>query len=226
MLYRPLKRLLDIGGALVGLVVLSPLLILVFFVVRAKLGKPALFRQWRPGKDGRPFLIAKFRTMRTPTVGPEIDNDDSARITPLGVFLRKTSIDELPQLWNVLRGDMSLVGPRPLLMEYLDLYTPEQARRHDVRPGITGLAQVNGRNALSWEEKFEIDLQYVEGQSFLLDLSILYKTLAHLVRRDGISAPNAATAPRFRGASGAQATPVDAGGGSTSQLNHIHPELV
>jgi lipopolysaccharide/colanic/teichoic acid biosynthesis glycosyltransferase len=197
--YEPLKRLLDISVSLIGLVVLLPLLILIFFIVRADLGAPALFLQWRPGKNGRPFLMVKFRTMRAPTGESEIGDADSERITPVGAFLRNMSIDEIPELWNVLRGDMSIVGPRPLLMEYIELYTPEQARRHDVRPGITGLAQVNGRNLLSWEEKFELDVQYVEHKSFLLDLQILYKTLLQLARRNGISAPNEATAPRFRG---------------------------
>lgn len=156
-----------------------------------------LFRQMRPGLGGRPFTLFKFRTMRD-TRGPNGELlDDRQRLTPLGRLLRALSIDELPQLWNVLRGEMSLVGPRPLLMEYLDRYTPEQARRHEVRPGITGWAQVNGRNALSWEEKFSLDVWYVENWGLMLDLRILARTLWHVLKRDRISSPGHATMPEF-----------------------------
>jgi len=194
------KPLLDRAAAALGLVVLSPVLGVVAGLVRVKLGSPVLFRQTRPGLHGAPFTLVKFRTMtdaRTPdgTLLP-----DAERLPPFGQFLRSSSLDELPELWNVLRGDMSLVGPRPLLMRYLDRYTPEQARRHDVRPGVTGLAQVSGRNALGWDEKFALDAEYVERMSLRLDLWILWQTLAKVVRREGISAGQHATMPEFMGA--------------------------
>lgn len=194
-----LKRLLDVvlsGGALV---VLSPVLMIVWIAVRRRLGAPALFRQMRPGLNGRPFEMIKFRTMHD-ALGPDGSPlPDSERLTPFGRWLRATSLDELPELWNVFKGDMSLVGPRPLLMEYLPLYTPEQARRHEVRPGISGWAQVNGRNAVSWERKFELDVWYVDRHNLWLDLKIIFMTLRRIVRRDGISAPGSPTADKFGG---------------------------
>ena len=193
------KRLFDIVVAATALLVLSPLLLLVALAVRLDLGSPVLFRQQRPGLRGRPFELVKFRTMRDDAaVGTDIKGD-ARRLTRFGAFLRKTSLDELPELWNVLRGDMSLVGPRPLLMQYLGRYTPEQARRHEVRPGLTGWAQVNGRNALSWEEKFALDVWYVDHRSFWLDLKILVRTARHVLRPSGISAAGEATMPEFMG---------------------------
>ncbi len=194
-----MKRLLDIVGALVGLFLFSPLLVIVAFLVRRNLGTPVLFRHTRPGLQGRPFQMLKFRSMRD-AFGPDGQAlPDEQRLTRFGRWLRASSLDELPELWNVLRGDMSLIGPRPLLMEYLELYTPEQARRHEMRPGITGWAQVNGRNAISWEDKFKLDVWYVEHQSFLLDTRILWLTLWRVLRRDGISAVGEATTSRFTG---------------------------
>lgn len=194
-----MKRLFDMLVAGAGLILLAPLLVAVAVAVAIGLGRPILFRQVRPGLGGRPFTLLKFRTMRD-AVGPDRSSlPDSARLTPLGIFLRTWSLDELPELWNVIRGDMSLVGPRPLLTEYLPLYTPDQARRHDVRPGITGWAQVNGRNALSWDEKFALDLWYIDHRSFLLDLKILALTLRNVLARHGINAENNATMPRFTG---------------------------
>jgi sugar transferase EpsL len=200
-LFRPLslKRLIDFLFALIGLILLSPLLALTAVLIRTRLGSPILFRQTRPGKDGRAFSMLKFRTMLDAVGADGQPLPDAARLTGLGTFLRSTSLDELPELWNVLRGDMSLVGPRPLLMEYMPLYNPRQARRHDVRPGITGWAQINGRNAISWEQKFELDVWYVENQSLGLDLKILFLTVWKVIRRDGISAEGDATMPKFRG---------------------------
>jgi lipopolysaccharide/colanic/teichoic acid biosynthesis glycosyltransferase len=200
MAYNPmLKRLFDIIASAVGLLLLAPVIAVVAFQIRRKLGSPVLFRQVRPGKDGKPFQMIKFRTMRD-----AIDKDgnplpDSERMTPFGAFLRSTSLDELPELWNVLKGDMSLVGPRPLLMEYLPLYSKEQYRRHEVRPGVTGWAQVNGRNAISWEDKFTLDVWYVENRSFWLDLKIIYLTVKKVLVRDGISAEGEATMSKFTG---------------------------
>ena len=191
-----MKRLLDLVLAAVGLVVLSPLLLALALAVRLGLGAPILFRQVRPGLHGRPFTLYKFRSLLEDAGGVRTDEE---RLTRLGSLLRRTSLDELPELWNVLRGDMSLVGPRPLLMEYLPLYTPEQARRHEVRPGITGWAQINGRNAISWEEKFRLDLWYVEHRSVWLDLRILALTLVRVIAGEGISEPGQATATPFRG---------------------------
>ena len=193
-----MKRAFDLLVSAVALLVLSPLLVLIALLVLADLGRPVLFRQRRPGLDGRPFELVKFRTMRADSGGAGVAGD-SARLTRLGRFLRATSLDELPELWNVARGEMSLVGPRPLLMQYLDRYTPEQARRHDVRPGLTGWAQVNGRNALSWEEKFALDTWYVDHRSFALDLRILLMTVGKLLRPRGISAEGSATMPEFMG---------------------------
>ncbi|MFC3862725.1 sugar transferase [Deinococcus antarcticus] len=195
----PEKRWLDLLVASVGLAILSLPMLGLAVLVRQKLGSPVLFAQVRPGLNGKPFTMYKFRTM-TEERGPDGELlPDSVRLTSFGKFLRSTSLDELPELWNVLKGDMSLVGPRPLLMEYLPLYTERQARRHEVRPGITGWAQVNGRNALSWDEKFEHDVWYVENRSLFLDLKILLMTLQKVVKRDGISAQGEATMPRFRG---------------------------
>jgi lipopolysaccharide/colanic/teichoic acid biosynthesis glycosyltransferase len=193
------KRFFDVLVAVSGLLVLWPVLALVALAVRLMLGSPILFRQTRPGLHGIPFELLKFRTMRNVSEGQAITLSDEQRLTRFGALLRHASLDELPQLINVLRGDMSLVGPRPLLMEYLPLYSPRQARRHQVRPGITGWAQVNGRNAISWEEKFEHDVWYVDNQSFGLDMKILFMTLAHLFQRKDISHAGHATMPRFTG---------------------------
>lgn len=196
------KRLFDIliGGSM--LLLLLPLLLALSLLIFLRMGRPVLFRQTRPGLHGRSFEMLKLRTMRD-----AVDRDgnplaDSERITPLGQFLRSTSLDELPELWNVLKGDMSLVGPRPLLMEYLPLYSAEQARRHEVRPGVTGWAQVNGRNALSWEQKFALDVWYVDNRSLALDGRIMVMTLVKVLKRDGISADGEATMPRFEGRAG------------------------
>ncbi len=196
-----MKRVTDIIFAIFMLFVVAPAMLFLAAVIRIKLGSPIFFRQTRPGLHGQPFEMIKFRTM---TDARDADGrllSDAERLTSFGRFLRAASLDELPELWNVLRGDMSLVGPRPLLMEYLPLYTPEQARRHEVRPGITGWAQVNGRNALSWEEKFQLDVWYVDHQSFWLDINILLLTMKKVLLRDGISAAGEATMPRFTGTS-------------------------
>ena len=194
-----MKRLLDIIGAATGLLLLSPVLLYIAWKLRRQIGAPVLFRQIRPGKNGEPFQMFKFRTMSNATAPDGTLLPDAARLTPLGQKLRATSLDELPELWNVLKGDMSLVGPRPLLMEYLPLYTPEQARRHTLRPGITGWAQINGRNALSWEEKFALDVWYVDHQSLKLDIKILWRTIQKVIARDGISAEGEATMHKFTG---------------------------
>lgn len=194
-----LKRLFDLVIASFALLLLSPALLLVAWLVHRRLGSPVLFRQVRPGLDGKPFEMVKFRTMRDAfdTGGNALP--DAVRLTPFGRFLRSTSLDELPELWNVIKGDMSLVGPRPLLMEYLPLYSKEQARRHKVRPGITGWAQVNGRNAVSWSEKFALDIWYVDNRSLFLDIRILLLTIKKVVVRDGIVAEGQATASKFTG---------------------------
>ena len=194
-----LKRLLDIVGALLGLLLLSPVFLGITLVVRRRMGPPALFSQLRAGLEGRPFRLYKFRSMTDARDGDGSLLPDADRLTPLGVFLRRTSLDELPQLWNVLCGAMSLVGPRPLLLEYVPLYDERQRKRLSVKPGITGWAQINGRNALTWEEKFELDVWYVEHRSLRLDLKILAATAWKVLRREGISAPGAATMPPFRG---------------------------
>jgi len=196
------KRLFDLALTLPGLVVLSPLLAFIALMVRAKLGSPVLFRQVRPGLGGRPFTIYKFRTMTDARGSDGKLLPDGERLTRFGRFLRSASLDELPELFNVLKGDMSLVGPRPLLMEYLDRYTPEQARRHEVKPGITGWAQVNGRNALGWEQKFAMDVWYVDHRSLRLDAKIILRTIGKVLARDGISAAGEATMPRFTGSPG------------------------
>lgn len=204
--YRIAKRTIDIIGSTTGLMLTSPLTIPAAVAIRVTMGSPILFRQQRPGQGGKPFHILKFRTMRHLRPGEDMLASDGDRITRLGHFLRQTSIDELPTLLNVLKGDMSLVGPRPLLMRYLDRYTPRQARRHDVKPGITGWAQVNGRNALNWEAKFEHDVWYVEHQSLGLDLKILFGTVGKVLQRDGISAQGQATMTEFMGVHNAHAT--------------------
>ncbi len=196
------KRCLDVSVAAAGLVLLSPVLLLVAIGVRFLIGSPVLFTQVRPGLCSRPFRIYKFRTMLD-ACGPDgASLPDAQRMVPFGRFLRSTSLDELPELWNVLAGDMSLVGPRPLLTEYLPLYTPEQARRHDVRPGITGWAQVNGRNESSWEERFVLDVWYVDHRSLRLDLWILCRTVGNVLGRKGISHAGEATMPRYTGRPG------------------------
>ncbi|MGN6594511.1 sugar transferase [Sphingopyxis terrae] len=194
-----IKRLVDVLVAALALLLLSPVIVVTALAVARKMGRPVFFRQVRPGLHGAPFGMIKFRTMRDAVGADGSLLPDAERLTPLGQWLRATSLDELPELWNVLTGEMSLVGPRPLLMQYLPLYSPEQARRHLVRPGVTGWAQVNGRNALSWEEKFALDVWYVDNRSFWLDLRILALTALKVVRRDGISAAGDATMPAFTG---------------------------
>ena len=194
-----IKRGIDVMGAGLGLIVLSPFLLLIILAIRIKMGGPVLFRQMRPGLRGKPFYMYKFRTMTNKRNAAGELLPDEMRLTWLGHFLRTTSLDELPELFNVLKGEMSLVGPRPLLMQYMDRYTPEQARRHEVKPGITGWAQVNGRNAISWEEKFALDVWYVDNRSLWLDIKILAITIWKVFRREGISARGEATMPEFRG---------------------------
>lgn len=198
MTYDRIKRVIDVVVAVVALGLTAPLQAVLALLVRAKLGSPVLFRQQRPGKDEKLFELVKFRTMKP------INSDaglvsDKQRLIPLGRFLRSTSLDELPTLWNVLKGDMSLVGPRPLLVQYLDRYSPEQRRRHEVRPGVTGLAQVSGRNALSWDEKLALDTAYVGRRSLRLDASIVLRTVSSVLRRHGIAAEGEATMPEFMG---------------------------
>jgi lipopolysaccharide/colanic/teichoic acid biosynthesis glycosyltransferase len=194
-----MKRFLDLLVSALCLMLLALPLLALAVLIRYQLGRPVLFCQMRPGLKGRPFNMIKFRTM-TQELGPDgALLPDAQRFTPLGRFLRASSLDELPELWNVLRGEMSLVGPRPLLMEYLPLYSPEQARRHEVRPGITGWAQVNGRNAISWSDKFELDVWYIDHSSLWLDVRILWLTVRKVLVRDGISAAGEATMPKFEG---------------------------
>ena len=194
-----LKRAFDIAASASALVVLSPVLAITAHKVKKELGSPVLFRQTRPGLHGKPFEMIKFRTMKDATDKEGNALPDSERLTDFGKKLRASSLDELPELWNVLKGDMSLVGPRPLLMEYLPLYNAEQAKRHNVRPGVTGYAQVNGRNSLSWEDKFKLDTWYVEHQSLWLDMKILLKTVKKVIIKDGISAEGEATMTKFTG---------------------------
>lgn len=194
-----LKRLLDIVIASIALVLLSPLYFYVAHKVKKNLGSPVLFRQVRPGLNGKPFEMIKFRTMKDAVDAEGNPLPDSERLTPFGKMLRSTSLDEMPELWNVIKGDMSVVGPRPLLMEYLPLYNEEQAKRHNVRPGMTGHAQVNGRNAISWEEKFKLDTWYVENQSIWLDFKIMLKTVQKVIAKDDISAEGEATITKFTG---------------------------
>ena len=193
------KRLFDIVASASGLIFLSPVFLILIYLIRKNLGEPVFFTQERPGKDGKPFKMIKFRSMRD-----AVDNDgnplpDSERLTPFGKKLRATSLDELPELWNVLKGEMSLVGPRPLLMSYLPLYNEFQNRRHEMRPGVTGWAQVNGRNALSWDEKFAHDIWYIDHYSFWLDMKILFLTVKKVFIKEGISAEGEATMPYFTG---------------------------
>ncbi len=196
------KRVLDVVIAVAALVLLSPLLLVVAFMVLLVLGRPVLLRQWRPGLFGRPFVIYKFRTMTEERDAEGTLLPDEQRLTRFGLFLRHTSLDELPELYNVLKGDMSLVGPRPLLMRYLGRYSAEQMRRHDIRPGITGWTQVNGRNALTWDEKFALDLWYVDNQSLGLDLKILVLTMWKALKREGITRPGWVTTEEFWGVHG------------------------
>ncbi|HEV2080929.1 MAG TPA: sugar transferase [Brevundimonas sp.] len=194
-----IKRAFDVIVATCALVALSPVMAVLWVMVRARLGAPALFRQERPGLGGRPFLMIKFRTMRDAVGADGALLPDEERLTPFGLWLRSTSLDELPELWNVIRGDMSLVGPRPLLMEYLPLYSPQEARRHEVRPGVTGWAQVNGRNAISWDEKFRLDLEYVDRRSFAMDFRILLLTVRKVLRSEGVSPDTQVIMERFKG---------------------------
>ena len=194
-----LKRLLDIIIAAIALILLSPLYAFVAYKVKKNLGSPVLFRQVRPGLHGKPFEMIKFRTMRDAADAQGKSLPDSERLTPFGKMLRSSSLDEMPELWNVIKGDMSIVGPRPLLTEYLPLYNKEQAKRHNVRPGMTGHAQVNGRNAIGWEEKFKLDTWYVDNQSTLLDFKIMFKTVHKVLAKDDISAEGEATMTKFVG---------------------------
>jgi sugar transferase EpsL len=197
--YRRVKRLLDVAGAILGLAICALPMLLIALAIRMRLGSPVIYRQQRPGLHGQPFTLLKFRTM---TDARDADGHllpDAERLTRLGRFLRRTSLDELPELINVLRGEMSLVGPRPLLMQYLERYTPQQARRHEVRPGLTGWAQINGRNAISWEQKFALDVWYVDHQSLWLDVKILFWTVGRVLRREGINQAGQATINEFMG---------------------------
>ncbi|MFZ6041301.1 sugar transferase [Vibrio natriegens] len=196
-----MKRLFDFCASLCGLILLSPIIALVAWKIRKNLGSPVLFRQKRPGLKGKPFEMVKFRTMKDAVDAQGNPLPDSERMTPFGDKLRNSSLDELPELWNVLKGDMSLVGPRPLLMQYLPLYSKEQARRHDVRPGVTGWAQINGRNAISWEDKFKLDVWYVDNRSFWLDIKILFLTVKKVFVKEGISADGHVTIEPFTGQS-------------------------
>ena len=194
-----MKRLFDLIVSLFLIIILSPVILVAGLLVLAAMGSPVLFKQVRPGYKGRPFTIYKFRTMtgQTDKAGEQLTDEE--RLTGMGRFLRRFSLDELPQLFNVVKGDLSFVGPRPLLMEYIPLYTPEQARRHDVRPGITGLAQVKGRNAITWEERFDLDIYYIDHRSFRLDMKILVDTAFKVISKEGISAEGFATMPKFTG---------------------------
>lgn len=194
-----LKRFFDIVISLFVLILFSPIYLFLAYKVKKNLGSPVLFKQIRPGLHGKPFEMVKFRTMKDAVDAQGNPLPDAERLTPFGKMLRATSLDELPEFWNVLKGEMSLVGPRPLLMEYLPLYNERQAKRHEVKPGITGYAQVNGRNAISWEQKFELDTWYVENRSFCLDIKILFKTVWKVVAKDDINAVNDATMPKFEG---------------------------
>lgn len=193
------KRIFDFSLSAIAIILLCPIFLIVAWKIRCKLGSPILFRQVRPGLHGIPFEMIKFRTMRDALDAEAQPLPDAERMTAFGSFLRSSSLDELPELWNVLRGDMSLVGPRPLLIEYLPLYSPEQYRRHDVRPGVTGWAQINGRNALGWEKKFKLDMWYVDNQSLWLDIKILFLTVKKVLMRDGISAEGEVTMAKFKG---------------------------
>ncbi len=206
--YDPLKRAIDVVVAGTALVVSSPVQAVVAVLVARDLGRPVLFRQERPGKDGRPFTMVKFRSMRSAPDGTS-PLRDAERLTPFGRLLRSTSLDELPSLWNVVKGDMSLVGPRPLLMQYLPLYSPQEARRHEVRPGLTGLAQVRGRNLVSWSERFAMDVDYVERRSLRLDLQVMAATVATVLRRSGVSSSTSVTMEPFTGSAPATESRTD-----------------
>ncbi|ENX4854592.1 TPA: sugar transferase [Vibrio parahaemolyticus] len=194
-----MKRLFDFCASLIAIILLSPIIALVAWKIRKNLGSPVLFRQTRPGLSGKPFEMVKFRTMKDAVDQQGTPLPDSERMTPFGDKLRSSSLDELPELWNVLKGEMSLVGPRPLLMQYLPLYSKEQSRRHDVRPGVTGWAQVNGRNAITWDEKFKLDVWYIDNRTFWLDVKILLLTIKKVVIKEGISAQGEVTMPPFEG---------------------------
>ncbi|WP_338326568.1 sugar transferase [Vibrio diabolicus] len=194
-----MKRLFDFCASLIAIILLSPIIALVAWKIRKNLGSPVLFRQTRPGLNGKPFEMVKFRTMKDAVDQQGTPLPDSERMTPFGDKLRSSSLDELPELWNVLKGEMSLVGPRPLLMQYLPLYSKEQSRRHDVRPGVTGWAQVNGRNAITWDEKFKLDVWYIDNRTFWLDVKILLLTIKKVVIKEGISAQGEVTMPPFEG---------------------------
>jgi lipopolysaccharide/colanic/teichoic acid biosynthesis glycosyltransferase len=194
-----MKRIFDFFMSFFAIIFLSPVFIILFFLIRRKLGAPVLFRQLRPGKDGRPFTMVKFRTMLDATDADGNVLPDELRLTKFGKALRATSLDELPELWNVLKGDMSLVGPRPLLMEYLPLYDEDQSRRHEVRPGVTGWAQINGRNAIDWNDKFKLDVWYVDNHTLWLDIKIIFLTIRKVIIRDGISSEGQATTTKFTG---------------------------
>ncbi|AGQ91939.1 sugar transferase [Vibrio parahaemolyticus] len=194
-----IKRLFDFCASLIAIILLSPIIALVAWKIRKNLGSPVLFRQTRPGLSGKPFEMVKFRTMKDAVDQQGTPLPDSERMTPFGDKLRSSSLDELPELWNVLKGEMSLVGPRPLLMQYLPLYSKEQSRRHDVRPGVTGWAQVNGRNAITWDEKFKLDVWYIDNRTFWLDVKILLLTIKKVVIKEGISAQGEVTMPPFEG---------------------------
>ncbi|HOF57365.1 MAG TPA: sugar transferase [Syntrophorhabdaceae bacterium] len=194
-----IKRCFDIVASLFGLILFSPVMLTAAFMIRLSMGSPVYFRQQRPGYKGIPFQLVKFRTMKPVCLDGFNDQSDEVRLTKMGRFLRRTSLDELPEFWNVLKGEMSIVGPRPLLMDYLPRYSSEQARRHDVKPGITGWAQVNGRNAITWEERFKLDVWYVDNRSFFLDMKILWMTLAKVFLQEGISADQCATMTEFKG---------------------------
>lgn len=199
MIADSIKRLFDFLASLIALILLSPIIALVAWKIRKNLGSPVLFRQTRPGLNGKPFEMVKFRTMKDAVDQQGNPLPDSERMTPFGDKLRNSSLDELPELWNVLKGEMSLVGPRPLLMQYLPLYSKEQARRHDVRPGVTGWAQINGRNAISWEEKFALDVWYVDNKTLWLDIKILFMTVKKVFVKEGISADGHVTIEPFMG---------------------------
>ncbi|GHZ56905.1 TPA: sugar transferase [Vibrio cholerae] len=194
-----MKRIFDVLVSFWALLMLSPIIGIVAWKIRKNLGSPVLFRQTRPGLNGKPFEMVKFRTMKDAVDAQGNPLPDSERMTPFGDKLRNSSLDELPELWNVLKGEMSLVGPRPLLMQYLPLYSPEQVRRHEVRPGVTGWAQINGRNAIRWEEKFKLDVWYVDNRSFFLDIKILFLTIKKVFVKEGISADDHVTMPEFKG---------------------------
>lgn len=201
-LYREVsKRIFDIFLALFLFIFMSPIFVIVGFLIFIFMGKPIIFKQERPGLNGKLFTIFKFRTMNNSTDENGVLVQDSERITYLGKVLRSSSIDELPEIWNILTGKMSFVGPRPLLVEYLDLYSAQQSRRHEVKPGLTGWAQVNGRNNISWEDKFNLDIWYVDKVSFMLDLKIILKTITYIIKREGVTSKNHVTSPKFKSSS-------------------------